>query len=129
LELEKRKNKVEEKIITEYVDKIVYIDKWRSKNVEVTKYITSSCELPNNWVSIHDASARGVHVESSRTTDETASGIETVEALRGVIENYATCKENSERLIALQTWIHEQEKIINQLKRDGIRGNKTSNEK
>lgn len=107
-----KKNKVDVQIVTEYVEKIVEVTKWRTKNVEVVKYVPDSGILSSGWVSVHDDSARALHADSTRASDETPSGITAAEALTGVIENYAICKQNSEQLLSLQKWILDQQATI-----------------
>lgn len=104
--------KVTEKIVIEYQDRVKEIVKWRTKNVEIIKLVPSVCELPNGWVHVHDRSAEGRNADPSRAINDTPSGIEDVEALGTVVENYATCHENREQLLALQKWIREQEQEI-----------------
>ena len=104
--------KVTEKIVIEYVDRVEEIVKWRTKNVEIIKLVPSVCELPNGWVHVHDRSAQGGNAEPARAIDDTPSGIEDVEALGTIVENYASCHENREQLLALQAWIREQQQLV-----------------
>jgi len=88
------------------------------KNEVVTKYITKKvieyvkspdsgkCDLPNDWVRVHDAAARGMPEAA-----ETASGfndptprITDIEALEVTTANYAICHETATRLRNLQLW-------------------------
>ena len=109
-----KKNKVDIQIVTEYVEKKVYITKWRERNVGIIDEIPTStiCDLPNGWVHIHNSSAAGLHADTSSAADGTPSGINTSEALGGVVENYGSCHENAEKLKALQKWIREQKKLV-----------------
>jgi hypothetical protein len=111
-ELEKTKNKVVEKIVTEYVDKIINVTKWRTKNVTVTEVVPSDCSLNNGWVHVHDASVAGRSAESTLAADGTSSGIETPEALATIVDNYGICTQNSEKLKSLQQYVKDQQKII-----------------
>ena len=104
--------KVTEKVIIEYVDRVEEIVKWRTKNVEIIKLVPSVCELPNGWVHVHDRSAQGRDADTARAIDDTPSGIEDVEALGTIVENYASCHENREQLLALQAWIREQQQLV-----------------
>lgn len=104
--------KVTEKIVIEYQDRVKEVIKWRTKNVEVIKVVPSVCELPHGWVHVHDSSAQGRDADPARAINDTPSGIEDVEALGTIVENYAACHENSEKLIALQQWIRDQEQLI-----------------
>lgn len=104
--------KITEKIVIEYQDRIQEIVKWRTKNVEITKLVPSVCELPHGWVHVHDRSAQSRDADPARAINDTPSGIEDVEALGTIVENYATCHETREQLSALQKWIREQEQEI-----------------
>lgn len=104
--------KITERVVIEYQDKIVEIEKWRTKNVEIIKLVPSACELPNGWVHVHDSSAQGRDADPTRAINDTPSGIEDVEALGTIVENYASCHENREQLLALQKWIRDQEQEI-----------------
>jgi len=112
-ELLLKKNKVDVQIVTEYLEKKVYITKWREKNVSVIDEIPTStvCDLPNGWVHIHNSSAAGLHADTSSAADGTPSGINTSEALGGVVENYGTCHETAEKLKSLQKWIRQQKAL------------------
>ncbi len=112
-DLMKKKNKVDEKIVTEYVDKIVYVTKWRTKNVEVIKYVPDTGILSSGFVFVHDSSAKGRNADATSASNETPSGIAITEALSGIVENYATCHDTRNQLISLQDWITEQQKIYN----------------
>lgn len=112
--LEKKKNIVVEKIVTQYVDKLVYITKWRTRNVEITKIVPDSFELSNGWVYTHDISAAASYADPARASDATSSGVAANQALGVVVDNYAICKETREQLIALQNSIVETQKLVDE---------------
>lgn len=115
---EKAKNNVNEKIVTEYVDKIIYVTKWRTKNVEVIKHVKDTCELSNGWVHVHDSSAAGRDADSSVAADDTSSGIEATEVLETVVDNYGACAANAEQVKAWQKWYTEQHVVVGKINRD-----------
>lgn len=115
-ELLKKKNKVEEKIVIEYVDRIQYITKWRTKNVEVVKLVPDTGELSNGWVHVHNSSAEGRNADSAAAADATPSGIGTAEAVGTISDNYATCHETAERLKALQGWVVQMQALYGEKK-------------
>lgn len=115
-ELLVKKNKVDVQIVTEYVDKIVEVVKWRTKNVEVVKLVPDTGVLSDGWVHVHDSSAQARDADATRASDATPSGIKTAEALEGIVDNYAICKKNSEQLASLQKWIREQGKLTREIK-------------
>lgn len=108
-----KKNRVDIQVVTEYVEKIKEVVKWRTKNVEIIiDSVPDTCELSDGWVSVHDSSAKAVSADSTRASDATPSGITAPQALKTISNNYSICKENSDRLASLQNWIHEQEKLM-----------------
>ena len=109
-----KKNQVDIQVVTEYVEKIKEVVKWRTRNVEViVDNVPDTCELSNGWVSVHDAAAKATDADSTTASDATPSGITAPKALEVINTNYSVCKENSDRLIALQDWIRKQEQAIN----------------
>lgn len=109
-----KKNKVDIQVVTEYLEKKVYITKWRERNVSVIDEIPirTVCDLPNGWVHIHNSSANGLHADTSSAADGTPSGINTSEALGGIVQNYGTCHETAEQLKSLQKWVREQQALV-----------------
>lgn len=109
-----KKNKVDIQIVTEYVEKIKEVVRWRTRNVEVIiDSVPDTCELTNGWVSVHDSAARALHADSTRASDATPSGVTAPQALKEINNNYSICKENADRLVALQDWIRKQDQLIN----------------
>lgn len=105
--------KVNTVVVTEYVDRIQEVVKWRTKNVELISVVpVNNCELSDGWVHVHDSSAQASYAEASRAADATPSGVEANQALTTIVENYAVCQENAERLSALQSWVKAQEQVI-----------------
>ena len=117
-DLEVAKNIVNTKIVTEYVDKIIYITKWRTKNVEIIKEVPSNCELSSGWVHVHDASASGTDADRTAAADGTSSGIKDTEALETVVDNYGACAANTEKLKAWQNWYTDQQTVVGKINRD-----------
>lgn len=115
---EKAKNTVNEKVVIEYVDRIVYVTKWRTKNVEIIKEVPSNCQLSNGWVHVHDSSAEGRDADRAAAADGTSSGIKDTEALETVVDNYGACAANTEKLKAWQKWYTEQHAVVGKINRD-----------
>lgn len=84
----------------------------RTITEKVIEYVQSpdagNCNLPNQWVRVHDAAARGMppteDTEAPGGTNDTASGITDIEALQVATGNYATCNAIATRLRNLQLW-------------------------
>jgi hypothetical protein len=117
-DLEVAKNTVNTKIVTEYVDKIIYITKWRTKNVEIIKEVPSNCELSNGWVHVHDASVSSTNADRTAAADGTSSGIKDTEALETVVDNYGACAANTEKLKSWQKWYTEQQTVVGKINRE-----------
>jgi len=115
---EKAKNDVNTKIVTEYVDRIIYVTKWRTKNVEIIKEVPSNCELSAGWVHVHDSSASGTDADSTAAADGTSSGIKDTEALETVVDNYGACAANTEKLKAWQKWYTDQQTVVGKINRE-----------
>jgi hypothetical protein len=115
---EKAKNSVNEKIVTEYVDKIIYVTKWRTRNVTVVETVPSNCELSNGWVHVHNSSAEGRDADSAAAADGASSGIKDTEALATVVDNYGICAANAEKVKAWQNWYTEQQGAVGKINRD-----------
>lgn len=115
---EKAKNDVNVEVVTKYVDRIVYITKWRTKNVEIIKEVPSNCELSNGWVHVHDSSASGKDADRAQATDGASSGIKDTEALETVVDNYGACAANTEKLKAWQNWYTQQQAVVGKINRD-----------
>lgn len=116
-QLLKQKSKIEVQVVTEYVDKLVEVEKWKTKYVEVIKHVPdTSTVLSNGWVYAHDKSTSMYPgtIDSTRASDAAPSGITAPEALGGVINNYATCRKNAEQLVALQGWVDQISKLPKQ---------------
>lgn len=82
---------------------------------EVPKYITKEsdnrCILPKSAIVLHDSATNGEIPDTTRSIDESPSEVKLSDYSRTVIENYGSCLENSEQLIAIQNWIKEQQKL------------------
>ena len=108
-ELQKRQSKTEEKILIKYNDRIVYRNAQHAKNQELITTVVPdrNVELSNGWVWTHDSSATGRDADSTRSADDSPSGITANQALFKVNENYNTCKATRDQLVALQDWIKQ----------------------
>ena len=112
---EKAKNAVNEVVVTKYVDRIVYITKWRTKNVEIVKEVPSNCELSAGWVHVHDSAAEGHDADRSGAADGATSGVKDTEALATVVDNYSKCLQNTAQLTSLQEWVRQTQDYIKSL--------------
>jgi hypothetical protein len=112
-ELEKKNTEISNSVVTEFVDRTntirekeyVYLD--AAKNSVPTQSIMS-----NGWVYTHDISATSGDADASRSSDASPSTVKDVDALIGIIRNYAICQSNSVQLIELQRWITENKAAV-----------------
>lgn len=107
--LEKKAAEVTTKVVVKYVERKAEVKvKNQVIKQEVIRYVQSkpkSCSLDSQWVLLHDNAATNTVSKASRGNHETPSAT----ALVTVTENYGTCHETREQLLACQSWIREQE--------------------
>lgn len=115
--LEATSNTTTTKVITEFVDKIVYVNKVKEKVVYVPNYVKTktdpTCNILNYSVRVHNSAAKNEIPESTRIADEEPSGIRFSTYSETVNGNYTKCNEVREQLTALQKWVIEQQKVYN----------------
>lgn len=109
---------VSAEIVVKYVDRIKIVEKVRKElvNVYVDKIITekidsSTGNMPNAFVRLHDDAVKGVIPDSTRDSDASSSGFKLSTATKVIVDNYQICRVNSEQLISLQDWIRGQQLI------------------
>lgn len=99
--------------VTQYVDRwntikekeYVYVDTAKSR-------VPNQRDMSNGWVNLHDRAAKGEGIESDEASDGTPSGISDNQALAVVVSNYSQCLQDKNQLIALQTWITDTKKVV-----------------
>jgi len=112
LEIQKNQIKVDTKIVTQYRDRVVYLEKKNEQTQQVIQNIGGDVDLSNGWVHSHDASARGDVPDSTQGIDGTPSGVKANQALGVVADNYTEYAKISKQLIALQDWVTETQKNV-----------------
>ncbi|MBU9512566.1 hypothetical protein [Burkholderia multivorans] len=103
------------KIVTQYVDRVrVVREKGDTIIKEVPVYVDReadrACVVPLGFVRVHDAAAANVPVGDPGSTDAAAAGVALSAVAATVADNYTTCHENAEQLIALQARVRDIEK-------------------
>lgn len=102
------KKKVEQaektvEVITEYVDRVQIVkEKGQTIIKEVPVYVQNDADLSGGFRVFHDAAASNELPDATRIADAPAVPIE--DAAATIAENYQRCHENSEQLMALQSW-------------------------
>lgn len=100
-------------IVTEYIEKVEVVKEKEYVYIkQAADVVPNQCELSSGWVYLHDATARSAHADSTRSADDSPSGVEDNQALGRVVENYSICEQNREQLIALQNFVREAEKAV-----------------
>ncbi|MBU9520232.1 hypothetical protein KTE45_17285 [Burkholderia multivorans] len=103
------------KIVTQYVDRVrVVREKGDTIIKEVPVYVDReadrACVVPLGFVRVHDAAAANVPLGHPGSTDAAAAGVALSAVAATVADNYTTCHENAEQLIALQARVRDIEK-------------------
>ena len=113
-ELQQAASQVSEKVVVEYVDRVQEVIKNKVVYRDIIKevLVPSTCSLSNGWVQVHDAAATNsvVNIEGDPNTD---SNISDTEGLNAVVNNYSTCHQTRDQLVALQNWVEENYSQIN----------------
>ena len=104
------------KIITKYVDKVRIVKETTDENVKfIEKYITkhdNDITFPKSYIMLHDSASQNEISGSTGTVDETPSEVKASELITTVVENYGTCNELRETVIAWQEWYKAQKEIF-----------------
>jgi hypothetical protein len=107
----------EQKVVTQEVVKYIH-DKVIQDRVihdQITKEITTKddhmCDIPESFVRVHDAAAKGSVSGLSEGVVGTSSGIALSEVERTVNENYGLYHELADKMTGIQMWLKEQKRI------------------
>jgi hypothetical protein len=85
-----------------------------AKEKVIVKYVTrydNKCELSDAFIRLHDSSANDELPPSSGDLDGGTTDIKASEVLSTVTDNYSTCYQIRERLIAWQEWYKRQKEL------------------
>ena len=103
-------------IVTKYVDRVRTVLVEKNQNAQLIANLpTSSIKLPNRWVYLHDVAATGGNADTSRAVDAATSTFTDNDALRAVSDNYSSCRQNASQLEALQQWIRDSQKNVEEV--------------
>ncbi|MCA8205551.1 hypothetical protein LGM71_31470 [Burkholderia sp. AU33545] len=102
------------KVVTQYVDRVQVVrEKGDIIIKEVPVYVDReadrACVVPVGFVRVHDGAAGNVPVGDPGSADAAPSGIALSAVAATVADNYTTCHENAEQLIALQARVRDTE--------------------
>lgn len=101
--------------VTQYVDRwntikekeYVYVDTAKSR-------VPNQRDMSNGWVYLHDQAAKADNADPALASDEASSGIKDNQALAVVVSNYSQCLQDKNQLIALQAWITDTKKTVDE---------------
>lgn len=104
------------KVVTKYINKVQIV---KEKGDEIIKqvpvYITkdddAKCDVPTDFVVLHDSASRNEVPDPTRKVDGSTSPIKISGVAETVVENYTTYHQVAEQLRSLQEWIKEQQKV------------------
>lgn len=112
-ELEKKNSEISSSVVTKYVDRVNTIKQKQFVYVDQAKNdVQPKQNMSNGWVYLHDQSATNKEADNTKSSDTSDSLIKDNQALAVVVSNYARCNQNSEQLLALQKWITDTKKSI-----------------
>jgi len=114
---EEKSNEVNTVVETKVVEKVkvvkenVYINKEVLKEV-AAKQLDDKCSVPESTVVLINSASQSEVARGAGSTDGRTSDVKASAVIETVVDNYATCNETREKLIAWQNWYREQKKIF-----------------
>lgn len=109
--LDKAQNKVDVRIVTEYKDRVAYVDKVVYKTRDVVRTnVVSNFKFTKGWIYAYNQSVQGLEVDPVLASDKTIASVSDVDALADtIIPNNGISLSNQAKLDALQKWVRETE--------------------
>ena len=116
VKLEVAQEKVTERVVTEYVDRIVEVEKaGRTIIKRVPVYVTvvddSRCTINAGFVRLWNDSNQGKVSESSAGADAAPSGVVLSEVATQKATEALICRKTEQQLISLQQWVLRQQEL------------------
>lgn len=112
--------KTNTKIVTQVITKVQYVKDTTNANKQavanVGQALDSSCSLTSGAVVLHDSASQNQVSRSPTTADGSPSNVKASQLLTTVVDNYGTCYEMREKLLAWQQWYREQKQIFESVK-------------
>lgn len=117
-ELEARQPVINEVIVTQYVDRIKYIDRIKIRDVQIVEYVPveadQNCVINNGFVTVHNAAAIPMEPPAPKPIDAEPSEVKLSEVAAVIADNYSKYHSVVAQLESLQQWIREQQKLWKQ---------------
>jgi hypothetical protein len=109
--LAKVQTKTDVKIVTEYKDRIQYVDRvtTRTRTI-VERSVPEQYKLSNGWIYAYNESVAGNEPDATKAADANASNVSDRSALLTISKNNGICISNEAQLTSLQNWIRETNK-------------------
>ena len=115
-EAEAKAAQVNVQIVTKYVEKIKVVKEKTNENIKyIETYITkhdNSIVFPKSFIMLHDSASQNEVSGSTGSPDESPSDVKASELLSTVVENYGTCYELRETVVAWQDWYKAQKEVF-----------------
>lgn len=109
--------RISDNVQIKYVDRVNTIKEHEIVYKDVaTNVLQPVNQVSNGFVELHDSSASHRLPDTNIVADSNASGVFDNTALGVVISNYAVCEQNKQQLIALQSWITQNQEAVNKVK-------------
>lgn len=113
-EVKAAQGKVSIKVEKEYIDRVVTRERIVYRNNEViVEVVPETFELSKGWVHSYNQTVQGKDVDPQAASDPTSSGVSDAAGLQTIAQNNAMCQANTDKLIALQNWIKQQQEVTN----------------
>jgi len=108
-DLAKAQGKVDVRVVTQYKDRVEYIDHVVYKNRDVIHTVVpEQFTLSKGWIYAYNQSVRGAVVDPKLASDAAPSTVSEMRALADTIApNNGICLATGEQLKSLQQWINE----------------------
>jgi len=114
--LDKEKANIKEKIVTQYVDRIVTVEKKRIVYVKLAAdAVPAQCNISMGWINLYNASVLGQDADETKVKDPTPSGLMDNQVLQDVLDNNAACHANIAQIQALQTYSVQLKDLVQRL--------------
>lgn len=116
LQIANKQVEIQTNVVTKFKDRVQVIKVNEVKYVEAaTNDVPTQYNLSNAWVRLHDNSALGLPLASTRDTDGTPSPFTDTAVLKVVAANYSQCHVDQARLTSLQDYNQNMADFIDSL--------------
>lgn len=129
LEVNKATGKVTTQVITQYRDRIKYVDRVVTKNGEtIVKYVPvprdgngQEIMVPAGWVYAHNMAAEGKEIDPAKAADATPTAVSYNVALQIIADNYGAYQRLVAKDKAWQTWYKGLQQVYENYKNTEIK--------